>query len=177
MASCTALLLLALQALIVTISRAELTVIDTTANESGATERTYVTSKYVYYGSELGAFNAPAVWIHGADICTNSLPDISGKFVVTVRAQTTCLMGDIYERINAGGALVLLELVYWNPPGFLACRHHTWDPHFFSASPNIAWMAVSDPDGSLWQLGSESTVTLRLQVEPPHSDLFEAKYR
>jgi hypothetical protein len=178
MSSRIALLLLLLQALVVTRSRAEFTVIDRTTSESEATARKFVTSKYVYYGSEFsGAFNGSAVWVHGVNICTNTLPDISGKLVVTVRAQTTCLMGHVYERINAGGALALLELVYWNPPGLLGYRHHTWDPQFFSAHPNIAWVAVSDPDGSLWQLGSESVETLHLQVEPPHSNHFEAKYR
>jgi hypothetical protein len=131
MASRIALLLLLLHALIVTRSRAKLTVIDLTASESEATARIFITSKYVYYGSEfIGAFNGSAVWVHGADICTNSLPDISGKLVVTVWAQTTCLMDNVYERINAGGALALLELVHWNPPGFLAYRHQTWDPRF-----------------------------------------------
>jgi hypothetical protein len=178
MASRIAPLLLLLQALVVNRSRAELTVIDRTASESEATSRTFITSKYVYYGSEFsGSFNGSAVWVHGVIICSNGLPEIRGKLVVTVRAQTTCLMGHVYERINAGGALALLELVHWNPPGLQGYRHHTWDPHFFSARPNIAWVAVSDPDGSLWQLGSESIATLHLQVEPPHSDHFEAKYR
>jgi hypothetical protein len=178
MASRIALLLLLLQALIVTRSRAELIVIDLTASESKAAARIFITSKYVYYGSEfIGAFNGSAIWVHGADICTKSLPDISGKLVVTVWAQTTCLMGNVYERINAGGALALLELVHWNPPGVFAYRHHTWDPHLFSSHLNIAWLAVSDPDGSLWQLGAESIGPLHLQVEPPHNDALEAKYR
>jgi hypothetical protein len=140
------------------------------------TERTYTTSKYKYYGAESSGFvNGTAIWVPGREICSTNPNEFKGKLVLTVRADTTCLMGEIYEKLNSAGASALLELVHWSPPDFLSHRHHTWDPCAFCSSQNMVMIAVSDPDGSLWKLVDEKG-TAHVQVQPPYNNQFASKY-
>ena len=143
------------------------------------TEQTYTTSKYKYYGSEGSQyFNGSAIWVHPDELCASSnghdvLKDV---VVITVRAQATCSMEEIYEKLNFERASGLLELVLWNPPDFLSSRHHTWNPCAFCGPEDMPMIAVSDPLGSLWELGNNGLnhSTAFVQVEPPHNSEHES---
>lgn len=105
-----------------------------TAN--GAAQR-WNSATLVYYGPQAATVNATAVFLQGSALCgqpttpagggANPTEDVRGKVVVYSRTAATCWVEIVYAEMLRRGAVGVVVVEPWAPPGALAFRHADWD--------------------------------------------------
>ena len=64
----------------------------------------------------------------GDEICNPAKRSVSveGMIVVSDRNEQPCLLGNVYAELSAAGAKAYINTGFFDPPGVLTFRHHTW---------------------------------------------------
>ena len=140
---------------------------------------TLKTSTYEFFGPKTASLDLEALFISGADLCS---PDFQGinvtsRMVIADRSETECLMTELYPKLQAAGASALVRVVGWNPPGYLAFYHNTWEECAFCDDP-MTLVETVDPDGVLEELGGiQSTTLIRIHLGPKHDRSYRTLFK
>jgi len=128
------------------------------------------TASLLYYGPQRQTVNGPAIFLNGPELCEVRRPEkVKGKIIYTDRVGSSCDMSVVYDRLDRAGALGLIFLAPYDPPGPTNSRHSGWDRHEFSNREMVvADVYAGSVDLNTWR----TTPELALQISPPHDQTY-----
>ena len=133
------------------------------------------TSVWAHYGPAASTVSGPAVYLEGAEVCSPSPGRVRGRVVVAGAWDgLSCGRSNAYRALRAAGALALVKVSLYDPPGFTCFAHDDWDPSLVGGA---ALTMVEAPGvGELAGMPFGELDGLEVALSAPHNRDYEAVY-
>ena len=143
---------------------------------------TFKSSTFFYYGPQSPVLNSSsAVFLNPSELCDPELHKreyIRGRVVAGSRSTSTCLIDDVYARLESAGASAFIVTDHNDPPGHLSFRHNTWAREKYRSPEHLIMVECFDPDDELEVLlePSQNRGDVELAIRRPHDTSWRNAY-